>query len=128
MSNDPGMTAEGPAATDHERQARQWGMYLHLSQFAGYVVPGLGFVAPILIWQTKKAELPELDAHGKNVVNWLISLIIYLAVSSVLIIVVIGIALLVVLGVLAVVFPILGAIKANNGESWKYPLTISFLK
>jgi hypothetical protein len=116
------------SSSDHEQQVRQWGMFLHLSQFAGYIVPGLGFVAPILIWQMKKEELPELDAHGKNVVNWLISLVIYLAMSSVLIIVVIGIALLVVLGVLAVVFPIIGAIKANNGESWKYPLTISFLK
>jgi uncharacterized Tic20 family protein len=128
MSNDADMGATGSAVTDHERQARQWGMFLHLSQFAGYLLPGLGFIAPILIWQMKKAELPELDPHGKNVVNWLISLIIYLAVSSVLAIVLIGIPLLIVLGVLAVVFPIIGAIKANSGETWKYPLTISLLK
>lgn len=128
MSNDADMGATGSAVTDHERQARQWGMFLHLSQFAGYLLPGLGFVAPILIWQMKKAELPELDSHGKNVVNWIISAIIYSVVGTVLVFVIIGFAVLAVLGVLCVVFPIIGAIKANSGETWKYPLTISFLK
>jgi uncharacterized Tic20 family protein len=30
--------------------------------------------------------------------------------------------------VIAIVFPIIGAVKANNGELWEYPLTIKFLK
>ena len=32
-----------------------------------------------------------------------------------------------VLGLLAVVFPIVGGLKASSGEAWKYPLSISFL-
>ena len=102
-------------------------MFLHLSALAGYVVFGAGFAAPILIWQLKKTDYPELDVHGKNVVNWLISSVIYFAISGVLVTVFVGIPMLIVLGVLMVIFPIIGGIKANNGEVWKYPLTISFV-
>lgn len=102
-------------------------MFLHLSALAGYVIFGAGFAAPILIWQLKKADYPELEQHGKNVANWLISYVIYMAISALLITVFVGVLLLLVLGVLMVVFPIIGGIKANNGEVWKYPLTITFV-
>ena len=112
---------------EHSKEAKMWGLFLHLSQFLGHFSL-LGYAAPIVIWQIKKDELPELDAHGKNVVNWMISLLIYLCVSAVLIVVIIGIPMLIVLGVLAIIFPIIGALKANNGEVWRYPLSISFFK
>jgi len=107
--------------------ANQWAMFLHLSLLAGLLVPVAGLVAPIVIWQIKKDELPILDVHGKNVVNWIISKLLYLVACFLLIFVLIGIPLLIVLAVLSVVFPIIGAIKANKGEVWKYPLTITFL-
>jgi uncharacterized Tic20 family protein len=119
-------TGIGPAA--QEQQARQWAFFLHLSILAGFVVPIAGLVVPIAIWQLKKDELPGIDAHGKNAVNWIISAIIYAVVCVILILVIIGIPLLIALGVVAVIFPIVAAIKANNGEVWKYPLSISFLK
>src|SRR4051794_824783 len=64
--------------TDLEGQTDLWAMFLHMSILAGYVVPIAGFVLPVLIWQVKKGELPGLDEHGKVVVNWLISKLIYL--------------------------------------------------
>jgi uncharacterized Tic20 family protein len=81
-----------------------------------------------VIWQLKKPELPGIDPHGINVINWIISLIIYSVGSVILVFAVIGIPMLMVLGVLAVVFPIVAAIKANHGEVWKYPLSFSFVK
>lgn len=102
-------------------------MLLHISLLAGFVVPFGGLVVPILIWQLKKAELPKIDEHGKVVVNWIISAIIYAVVCLLLCLVVIGIPLLLVLAVLHIVFPIIGAVKANEGELWKYPLSITFL-
>jgi uncharacterized Tic20 family protein len=111
-----------------EQQARQWAMFLHLSQLAGYIIPLLGLIAPIIIWQIKKEEYPILDEHGKIVVNWIISELIYAAIGFVLMFVVIGIPILAVLGVLAIVFPIIGGIKANNGELWRYPMTINIIK
>ena len=109
-------------------QPRQWAMFLHLSLLAGFIIPLAGLAVPIVIWQMKKAEIPEIDAHGKVVVNWLISSVIYFAAGVVLTFLVIGVPILLVLSVLAVVFPIIGGIKANNGEVWKYPLSINFLK
>jgi uncharacterized Tic20 family protein len=107
---------------------RQWAMILHFSLLSGYIIPLAGLVAPIVIWQLKKTEFPEIDAHGKVVINWIISAVIYACVFLLLSFVVIGMPLLIVLGILCVVFPIVGGIKANNGELWAYPLSIRFLK
>jgi uncharacterized Tic20 family protein len=111
-----------------EQQARTWGMLLHLSVLAGYIVPIFGLVAPVVIWQLKKDELPGIDAHGKNALNWIISHLIYLVICVALFFFLIGIPLLMALGVMAVLFPIIAAIKANNGEIWRYPLTITFFE
>ncbi len=104
----------------------EWAMMLHLSQFAGYVAPLLGFVVPILIWQILKDELPSLDRHGRVVMNWLVSSLLYVIVCVILSFAVIGVPLLLILAVLAIVFPIIAALKANGGELWEYPLSIHF--
>jgi uncharacterized Tic20 family protein len=115
----------GPEKQD--RQTRQWAFLLHLSVLAGFALP-FALVVPLAIWQLKKEDLPGIDAHGKNAINWIISAAIYAVVCVLLVFVVIGIPMLIMLGILAVVFPIMAAIKANNGELWKYPLSIPFLK
>jgi len=125
------MGANYPDAMDvygDDKETRLWAMILHLSIFAGYAVPLAGMVAPIVIWQVKKTPLPAIDVHGRIVANWIISAFIYSVVSFLLVWVFVGIPLLIILGVLAVVFPIVGGIKASNGEAWRYPLSIRFLK
>lgn len=112
----------------NERESRQWSMFLHLSVLTGFIVPLAGLVAPIVIWQMKKNDSPKLDIHGKIVVNWVLSMILYMIVSVVLSFVVIGLPMLLALVVLNIVFPIIGGIKANNGETWRYPLSIRFMK
>jgi uncharacterized Tic20 family protein len=112
----------------NEQQTRLWGMLLHFSQLTNFLVPLAGIVLPILIWQIKKSDSAEIDAHGKNVVNWIISAFLYSVVCLLLFFVVVGLPLLIILGILAIVFPIIGGIKANNGQVWKYPLTITILK
>ncbi len=114
----------GQPLTQRDRDVRQWAMFLHLSALAGFVVPVAGWVAPIIIWQVKKDEFPELDEHGRIVVNWMISAVIYTFISILLIVVIIGIPMLVVLGFITVVFPVIGGIKANNGEIWPYPMSL----
>ncbi|MCY7346990.1 MAG: DUF4870 domain-containing protein [Pyrinomonadaceae bacterium] len=109
-------------------EQKQMGMFLHLSQLLNIIIPFAGVIVPIVLWQTQKDKTPALDAHGKMVANWLISSIIYFAVSAVLAIVLIGFLGIIALGIMSVVFPIIGGIKANNGELWEYPLTIKFLK
>jgi uncharacterized protein len=102
-----------------------WIMLMHLSQlltFAG----GIGIAAPIVMWALGKDESREANRHGLMIINWFISALIYSVIGGILCFVVIGIPILVVLAVISVVFPIVGGIKAGNGEYWRYPLTIEF--
>jgi uncharacterized protein len=110
-----------------ERETCQWAMILHLSLLAGFVIPYGGLIIPIVIWQFKKSELPGIDPHGKVVVNWIISLIIYSIICIPLCFILIGFFLLLALAVLHVIFPIVGGLKASSGEVWAYPLSIPFL-
>jgi uncharacterized Tic20 family protein len=102
-------------------------LFLHLSLLAGFLVPLAGLIVPIVIWQMKKSDLPGLDAHGKMIANWMISWVLYAIASGLLVLVIVGIPLLLALALTGIVFPIIGAIKANDGVLWKYPLTITFL-
>lgn len=119
---------EDRAPRRSRKKVRDWATVLHLSLFAGHIVPMGGIIAPIIIWQTQKDEMPELDAHGKNAVNWIISFVIYAVISAILCLVVIGFVLLPIVIVLNIVFPIIAAVKANEGKVWRYPLSISFFK
>jgi uncharacterized Tic20 family protein len=122
----------GPGAptgpVDLEQQTRLWAMILHLSQLANFIAPSAGLIAPIVIWQIKKTELPGIDVHGKIVVNWIISALLYGIGCFILFFLLVGIPMLVALAITAIIFPIVGGIKANNGEAWKYPLSITFFK
>jgi uncharacterized Tic20 family protein len=124
----PSAKEENMIDGDVIRRERQWAMFLHFSQFCGFIVPIAGLLVPIIIWQVKRVDLPSLEAHGKVVVNWLISAFIYAAIFFLLVFVAIGIPLLYVLGLLAIIFPLVGGIKANQGEVWKYPLSFRFIK
>jgi len=116
-----------PPASE-EQQTRQWALLLHLSLLAGFLIPFAGLIIPILIWQLKKDDLPGIDPHGKVVANWIISEIIYGVACGLLALLMIGIPLLMALFAIAIIFPIIGAIKANDGIVWNYPLSIAFLQ
>jgi uncharacterized Tic20 family protein len=85
-----------------------------------------GFVVPIVLWQIKKDESEIIDKHGKIVLNWILSEFILILVGVLLCIVIIGIPILIAVGIMSFIFPIIGGIKANNGEIWPYPLSINF--
>ncbi|MEL7496013.1 MAG: DUF4870 domain-containing protein [Planctomycetota bacterium] len=112
----------------NDKDANMWGMFVHLGIMAGYVVPVAGLLAPILIWQLKKDEYPIVDQHGKVVVNWILSSLIYIAISIPLMLIVVGVFLAAAVGIASVVFAIIGGLKANSGEVWPYPGSIAFFK
>jgi uncharacterized Tic20 family protein len=118
---------QAPLVKDVDAATRQWAMFLHLSMLAGILVPFAGLVAPIVIWQVKKNELPGIDIHGVNAVNWIITAVIAGIVFGILCIVLIGIPLLIILGILGIVFPIIAAVKANEGQVWAYPMSFRFI-
>ncbi|MGW8367818.1 MAG: DUF4870 domain-containing protein, partial [Gammaproteobacteria bacterium] len=117
-----------------EMEFRPWGMdvksycmMLHLSQLASFLVPFAGIALPVVMWLVYKDESPEIDAHGRVVTNWIISALIYTVVGFLLALIFIGFLLLLALFIVNIVFVIMGAIKANEGTVWPYPLSINFL-
>ncbi len=118
-------------ATTQEKQERNWALLCHLSAFAGYVMPFGNIFGPLLIWLLKKDESPLVDYHGKESLNFQISLTIYALVGAFLLITIIGIPLgmlLLLFAVIAqIVLVIVAAVKVSSGEEYRYPFTIRFI-
>ncbi len=116
------------------KDARMWAMFCHLAGLAGYLIPLVGnIVAPLIIWQIKKDDFPFVDKQGEEAVNFQISMSLYVLIGIVLCVVTcIGAVLIpvvvIVVGIFDLVFLLIAAVKANNGQSYRYPLTIRFIK
>lgn len=103
-----------------------WGTLIHLSQFCGYLIPLGGWVVPLTLWLVKRSDSRIVDLHGRIVINWLLSEILYGILFGVLCFIFIGIPLLAILLILGFIYPVVGAIKASSGETWNYPGSIRF--
>lgn len=120
-----------PVPTDAPSpEERQWGLFAHLSALAGVVIPipFANILGPLIIWQMKKAEMPFVADQAKEALNFQITVAIAFVVCLILMFLIIGMLLLPVLGIAALVFTIIGAIKANNGEYYRYPFTLRLVK
>ena len=125
----PAGVQEGQAAEEVSKDARTWAMFCHLVGLAGIVIPVVGnIVGPLVIWQIKKDEYPFVDEQGKEAVNFQISMSIYGAISAILIFACVGAFLLPAVYIVDVIFLLIATVKANNGQHYRYPLTIRFIK
>jgi len=105
------------------------GMLCHLLSLVGLLgVPFGNILGPLVIWLVKKDQDAFVDDNGKEVLNFQISVTIYGIVCGLLIFAFIGILLLPILIIAVVIYTIIGALKANEGVLYRYPLTIRFLK
>ena len=110
------------------RQDRQLLVITHLSQLI-MLVTGFGsLLLPLIIWATQKEKVSQMDVHGRNIINFQLSLIVYFIVCIPMILL-FGLGLLgfVALGIAAIIYPIVNAIRVGNGEAPKYPLSFHFL-
>lgn len=124
---DPG--GNHSSRSEFENRARTWGMLCHLSALCMYVgVPFGNLAGPLLVWLLKRNEFPYVDEQGKESLNFQISISIYGIVAAILILVFIGFVLLFALAAFQLVMVIIAAVKANEGNPIRYPLTIRFLK
>ena len=117
-----------PIAGTASTEERQWAMFAHLSALIGVVIPLGSVIAPLVIWQVKKNEMPFVDDQGKEALNFQITIALAAIVCLILFVVLIGMLLLPLLGIYWLVFTIMGGIKANNGETYRYPATIRLIK
>lgn len=103
-------------------------MFCHLSTFAGFIgMPFGNIIGPLIIWLIKKDEWQFVDHHGKEALNFQISVTIYSIIAVFLCFVIVGFILLPIIFIADVILTIIAAIKANDGEEYVYPYTIRFI-
>ena len=110
------------------REDRQLLVVTHLTQLISYVIGFGGLITPLIIWLTTKDRVEGMDEHGKAILNFQLSLILYFIISIPAILV-LGLGILGIIGVviLGFVLPIVNAVRASNGEEPSYFLTIRFV-
>lgn len=113
-------------ATGVPSAVRNWAMAAHLAAFAVFVVP-VPVLGPLLVWLLKRDDHPFIDAHGKEALNFNVSVLVYGIVAGFLILLAIGLLLLPIVAVAWLVLTIIAAVRAANGEDYRYPLTIRFI-
>jgi uncharacterized protein len=98
-------------------------MIAHLSALAGLVI-GLNWLGPLIVYLVKKDEHPFIADQSREALNFNLSVFIYIIASAILIILVVGLLLLPAVAIAWLVLTIIAAVRANNGEAYRYPLTI----
>jgi len=107
---------------------RQWATFLHLSGLGGFILPVVGsIVPPLVMWLMKRERSAFIDDHGREAVNFQISIVVYFIMAGILTMVCIGFPLLIALPFLQIIASIVMAVRANGGEYVRYPVTIRFL-
>ncbi len=118
------MNETTPVLTSEEKTMA---MASHLLTFLGYLIPFGNIIGPLVVFLAKKDSSPFIRHHASEALNFQISLTIYLIVSAILIFIIIGIAMIAVLFIVDLICTIIGAIRASDGEGYRYPMTIRFI-
>jgi uncharacterized Tic20 family protein len=118
-----------PPAPATSSDIRTWCVLCHAAALLGLFFHFLGhLLGPLIVWLVKRGDSPEVDAHGKESLNFQISMLIYDAIAAILCIVLIGIPILIALWVLNTVLVIIASIQASEGKFYRYPLTIRLIR
>jgi len=125
----------GQTARAHDPGIQEWertyATFIHLTLLGNLILPIIILIAPLVMWLVKKGDSQFIDDHGKETVNFHISLAIYwLVIVPILTLFTCGVGAIGFLGVLAlgIVGMIYGSIAANRGEYYRYPMCIRFIR
>ena len=110
------------------RKDNQLIVITHLSQLLTYITGFGGLVVPLIIWLTQRDKVQDMNEHGKAIINFQLSVLVFsiLSIPAILLLG-LGILTLIFIGIVAFVQPIMNAIKASNGEPPSYFMTIQFI-
>src|SRR5690606_16576552 len=106
-----------------------WAVFCHLGGFALYLLPfALGHVlVPLVLWLLRRHESAFVDHHGREALNFQISVTLYGLVAGLLVYVLVGFVLLAALAVFQFVLMVVASVRASQGERYRSPLTIRFV-
>ena len=114
--------------TSTSTSVRTWCILAHAAALVGFLVPVAGhIVGPLIVWLAKRQDSPEIDAHGKESMNFQISMLIWNVIAGILCLVLIGIPILILLHILNVIFVIVASIQASEGKLYRYPLALRLI-
>ena len=118
--------SENPQVSKEEQN---WAMYCHLAALAGFVVPLGNVLGPMIVWLMKKDTMPLVDQHGKEAMNFQITVLLAFIVCFILAFVLIGFLLMFIVGIGALVLVIMAVVKVSNGQlDYKYPIALRLIK
>ena len=117
-----------PTGAAANPNVRTWNILCHASALLGvfFHFPG-HLLGPLIVWLAKHDDSPEIDAHGKESLNFQISMLIYNAIAAVFCLILIGFVFLAILWVLNAIFVIVASVQASDGKFYRYPMTIRFI-
>lgn len=116
---------------NYEKETRTWAMVCHLAAFVAFIgIPFGHILGPLVVWLIKKNEYAFVDDQGKEALNFQISMTIYgfLVLIFAFLTLGLGAIVFIFLAIAEIVLVIIAAVAANNGEYYRYPFTIRFLK
>jgi len=122
-------TSPPPLTSTTSSAVRTWCVLAHGSALLGFVIPWIFHIlGPLIVWLAKRGDAPEIDAHGKESLNFQISMLIYSIIAGVLCLVLVGFVLLFILHIMNLVLVIIAAIQASDGKLYRYPFAIRLIK
>ncbi len=121
--------AAAPPLPGRGKDERMWGMACHLSGAAILTcIPFANVLGPFIVWMLKREVYAFVDEEGKEAVNFQLTMFIGMVVGYVLTLVFIGWLILLAVVVVDLIYVLIASMKANEGESYRYPLTFRFIK
>jgi|TARA_B100001245_G_scaffold39286_1_gene25244 hypothetical protein len=117
-----------PMEITPSKDERTWAMLCHFSTYIGFIFPFGNIIVPLIIWLSKREDLPLVEDQGREVLNFQISMTIYFIISGILCIILIGIPILIGLIIFDFIITIVAAISANDGKYYRYPINLKLIK
>lgn len=115
-------------------EQRTWGMLCHVAAFSAFFT-GLGAIlGPLIVWLIKRDEMPFVNDQGREAVNFNLTLLLVAIVLILFSVLTFGIGAIPAIPVAALVglfwliVTIVAAVKANDGEYYRYPLSLRLIK
>jgi uncharacterized Tic20 family protein len=121
----PSPAPQGAAVDTIAEPDRTLAALTHLSGLAGYIIPLGGVIVPIIIWVVKsESRIISNIAKQALLLNVVVFVLVLLSLLMCLTIILIPVAIVmwIVLALAALALPIVGAIKANDGVYYRYPV------
>ena len=124
------MSEESTSAieTTPSKDERTWAMLCHFSTYIGFIFPFGNIIVPLIIWLSKREDIPLVEDQGREALNFQISMTIYFIISGILCIILIGIPIVIGLIIFDFIITIVAAISANDGKYYRYPINLKLIK